>query len=81
MEEQVNKRMDIKGEVCPYTLVKAKLGMESIGVGEILEILLDNPEAVKSIPQAMVSYGQQVLKVEKISETDWVIQVQKIRED
>jgi len=81
MEKQINKRIDIRGEVCPYTLVKAKLRIESIGVGDVLEILLDNPEAVKSIPHAMAGYGHQVVKVEKVSETDWFIQVQKSTED
>lgn len=78
---KIDKKLDIRGEVCPYTLVKSKLGMESIEVGEVLEILLDYPEASQSIPKAMHNYGHTVLKVEKINPKEWVIQVKKEVED
>ncbi len=78
---KVDKRLDIKGAVCPYTLVKSKLAIENIEVGQVLEILLDYPEASESIPKAMVNYGHTVLKVEKINDTDWIIQVKKGVED
>ncbi len=77
----IDKKLNIKGVVCPYTLVKSKLAMEELGVGQILEILLDYPEAADSIPKAMLNYGHTVLKVEKISSTDWIIQVRKEVED
>ncbi len=82
MEEiKIDKRLNIKGVVCPYTLVKSKLAMEELNVGQILEILLDYPEAADSIPKAMLNYGHMVLKVEKINSTDWIIQVRKEVED
>jgi tRNA 2-thiouridine synthesizing protein A len=57
--------------------VKAKLAIESMEVGQTLEILLDYEEASRSIPKSMEDHGQRVLKVEKISETDWVLQIRK----
>ncbi|OGP64146.1 MAG: hypothetical protein A3K22_01360 [Deltaproteobacteria bacterium RBG_16_42_7] len=77
----IDKKLNIKGAVCPYTLVKSKLAMEEIEVGQILEILLDYPEAAQSIPKAMLNYGHSVLKVEKINSTDWIVQVRKEVED
>lgn len=76
-----DKTINIKGAVCPYTLVKSKLAIEEIEVGQVLEILLDYPEAAESIPKAMVNYGHTVLKVEKINPSDWVIQIKKEVED
>ncbi len=78
---KIDKKLDIRGEVCPYTLVKSKLGVESIDVGQIIEIILDYPEAAGSIPKAMLNYGHSVLKVEKINPKEWVIQVRKEVED
>jgi len=78
---KIDKRLNIKGVVCPYTLVKSKLAIEDIEVGEVLEILLDYPEASNSIPKAMLNYGHTVLKVEKTNSTDWVIQIRKEVED
>lgn len=80
-EHKADKHINIKGVVCPYTLVKSKLAVEDIEVGQVLEILLDWPEASESIPKAMHNYGHSVLKVEKVNDTDWVIQIKKEVED
>jgi tRNA 2-thiouridine synthesizing protein A len=72
-----DKKIDIKGLVCPYTFVKAKLAIESMEVGQVLEILLDYEEASRSIPKSMEDHGQKVLTVEKINETDWLLQIRK----
>lgn len=78
---KVDKNLDIRGVVCPYTLVKSKLAVEDVEVGQVVEILLDYPEAVTSIPKAMENYGNKVLKVEKISSTEWKILIRKEVED
>ncbi len=72
-----DKRINIKGLVCPYTFVKAKLAIESMDVGQVLEILLDYEEASRSIPKSMEDHGQKVLKVEKINESDWILLIRK----
>ncbi len=72
-----DKSINIKGLVCPYTFVKAKLAIESMEVGQILEVLLDYEEASRSIPKSMEDHGQKVLKVEKINDTDWILQIKK----
>ena len=72
-----DKKIDITGLVCPYTFVKAKLAIESMEVGQVLEILLDYEEASRSIPKSMEDHGQKVLKVEKVNESDWVLLIRK----
>ena len=72
-----DKKINIKGLVCPYTFVKAKLAIESMEVGQVLEILLDYEEASRSIPKSMEDHGQKVLKAGKINETDWVLVIRK----
>lgn len=81
MEEmRPDKSINIKGLVCPYTFVKAKLAIESMEVGQILEILLDYDEAARSIPKSMEDHGQKVLKVEKINDTDWILHIRKAKD-
>ena len=75
-----DKSINIKGLVCPYTFVKAKLAIESMEVGQILEILLDYEEASRSIPKSMEDHGQKILKVEKINDTDWILQIRKAKD-
>lgn len=73
----VDKKIDIRGLVCPYTFVKSKLAVEEMDVGQVLEIVLDYPEATDSIPKSMEDHGHKVLKVEKLNEKDWVIRIRK----
>jgi TusA-related sulfurtransferase len=79
-ELRIDKKINIKGLVCPYTFVKAKLAVEDMDVGQVIEILLDYEEASRSIPKSMEDHGQKVLKVEKINDTDWIIQIRKEKE-
>jgi tRNA 2-thiouridine synthesizing protein A len=74
---QVDKHIDIKGLVCPFTFVKSKLALEELEPGQVLEILLDFEEASRSVPKSMEEQGHQVLSVEKVSDTDWVVKVRK----
>ncbi len=75
-----DKKINIKGLVCPYTFVKSKLAVEDLEIGQVLEILLDNEEAARNIPKSMEDHGHKVLKLEKVNETDWIIQVRKDKE-
>lgn len=79
MEEEIkpDKSINIKGLVCPYTFVKAKLALEDMDVGQVLEVVLDYEEASRSIPKSMEDHGQTVLKNEKINDTDWVLMIRK----
>jgi tRNA 2-thiouridine synthesizing protein A len=79
-ETVIDKKIDIRGLVCPYTFVKSKLAIESMDVGQTLEILLDYEDASTNIPKSMQDHGQKVLKVEKINEREWIIQVRKERD-
>ena len=78
MEEIIpDKKINIKGLICPYTFVKSKLAIEDMEIGQVLEILLDYEEASRSIPKSMEDHGQKVLKAEKLNDTDWVLQIRK----
>jgi tRNA 2-thiouridine synthesizing protein A len=72
-----DKKIDIRGLVCPYTFVKAKLAIEALEIGRVLEILLDYEEASRSIPKSMEDHGQKVLRVEKVNDTDWLLVIRK----
>ena len=55
--------VDLRGVTCPMNFVKAKLALEKIGVGEILEVLLDDGEPIKNVPSSFADQGQEVLEV------------------
>ncbi|MDH3347753.1 MAG: sulfurtransferase TusA family protein [Desulfobulbaceae bacterium] len=81
MSDQVNidKELNIKGEVCPYTFVKTKLAMETLSPGQVLKIILDHDPASVNVPKSLRGEGHEVLDLSKNENDDWVIIVQKKR--
>ncbi|MCK4910897.1 MAG: sulfurtransferase TusA family protein [Thermodesulfovibrionales bacterium] len=76
-DAKYDRSIDIRGLVCPMTFVKAKLAIEDMTPGEMLEIVLDYEEASRSIPKSMKDHDHEVLKVEKVNDTDWVLLIRK----
>ncbi len=76
-EIKVDKTINIKGQVCPYTFVRSKLALEKMNLGEVLEIIVDHKPAIENVPKSMENEGQKVLMVEQLNATDWRIVVKK----
>ncbi len=55
--------IDLRGVGCPLNFVKAKLELEKLQRGAILDILLDDGEPVRNIPASFADQGQEVLEV------------------
>ena len=66
---KTDKKIDIRGVVCPYTLVKSKLAIEDMEVGHVLEILLDFPEAKDSIAKTLRDNPAFIDSVKKLART------------
>jgi tRNA 2-thiouridine synthesizing protein A len=79
-EIKVDKTLDIKGQVCPYTFVRSKLTIEKMNLGEVLEIITDHKPASENVPKSMENEGQRVLKIEQANEKEWHIFIRKDRE-
>ena len=79
-EFTVNKTIDIRGQICPYTFVRSKLAIEKMNLGEVLEIVIDHKPASENVPRSMESEGQKVLKIEQTGEKEWHVFVRKDRE-
>ncbi len=75
--EQIAESLDLKGEVCPYTFVKAKLATEEMAAGQVLRILLDHLPAVDDVPRSLATQGDEVLLVRQLNATDWEVLVKK----
>ena len=55
--------VDLRGVACPLNFVKAKLQLEKIDIGCVLEILLDAGEPVRNVPASFSQQGQEVTEV------------------
>ena len=76
----VTRTVDLKGQVCPYTFVRSKLAIEKMGLGEVLEIILDHKPAVENVPRSMENEGQKVLKIDQTGEKEWHVFIRKDKE-
>ncbi|MCP5107783.1 MAG: sulfurtransferase TusA family protein [bacterium] len=76
------KKIDLKGVSCPINFVKAKLHMEQLAIGEVLEIILDDGEPVENVPESFSYEGQEVLGIEPFdNEGHFVVRVKKIKDN
>jgi TusA-related sulfurtransferase len=76
-ELQINKTVDLKGQVCPFPWVKSKKALAKMEIGQVLKVIVDHAPAVKNIPRYFGEEGQSILSVDKINELDWQIIVKK----
>lgn len=79
-EIKIDKTLDIKGQICPYTFVRAKLAIEKMNLGEVLEIVIDHQPASVNLPRSMENEGQKILKIDQSGEKEWRIFVRKDKE-
>lgn len=80
MAEAPHKQLDLRGEVCPYTFVKSKLLMEEMAVGELLELIVDFPPAVRNVSRSMEMEGHEVTEVREVGQRAWKILLRKGRD-
>jgi TusA-related sulfurtransferase len=76
-DASADKRLDLSGEVCPYTFVKSKLAMEAMAAGEVIRITLDNSESASNVPRSIELEGHEVLSVDQLEPSVWTVTVRK----
>ncbi len=57
--------LDLRGVKCPMNFVRAKLELEKMKIGEILDILLDDGEPIRNVPASFREEGQDVMDIKK----------------
>jgi TusA-related sulfurtransferase len=55
--------VDLTEDVCPYTIVKSKLALESMAEGQVLSVLVADAESAQALPLNLAYDGHEVLAV------------------
>lgn len=71
--------VDLRGVACPTNFVKAKLALEMVDAGEVVEFLLDDGEPVKNVPRSLKSEGHKLLGL-KEADGYYVLTLEKAEE-
>ena len=69
--------LDLVGELCPFTFVRAKLALEALPIGARLRVIVDHEPAIRNIPRSAAEWGQEILGVAPLSPTTWAIDLRK----
>lgn len=64
--------LDVRGEICPYPMLKAVEAMERLPEGEALEVITDHAPALESIPTQAKRRGFSV-EIEQTGSPEWRI--------
>ena len=61
-----DEKIDLRGVLCPINFVKTKLMLEMMDSGQILEVILDDVEPIRSVPRSIKEEGHKIIKVENM---------------
>lgn len=73
MDSDINKKIDLHGVACPMNFVKTKAALSALVAGELLEVILDEGDAILNVPRSIKEEGHQVVQVENLGETFRVV--------
>ena len=76
-EIKANAFVDITDVVCPITFVKAKVAIEELETGEILEIKMNEGEPLQNVPRSFKDEGHKVIRVVNNNDGTYNIFVEK----
>ena len=75
---RVDREINLKGEVCPYTFLKSLLALEEMEVGQVLRVIVDYLPSVENVPRSLKNEGHEIVEVAQINDTEWAITIRKL---
>lgn len=69
MEFEIDKTLDARGLSCPMPSVKTALALEQMGIGEVLEVLTDDPVSKRDLPVWAEATGNKHLGIKEEEKT------------
>lgn len=70
-------RLDLRGEICPFTLVRTKKELKKISTGERLLVMVDYPASVNEISTWAKEVGHRVIEIRKMGGLLWEMLMEK----
>jgi len=70
------RQLDVRGEICPYPMMRAVEALKKLPEGEGLEVLTDHPPALSTIPWEAAKLGYEA-RLEAAGPSEWRIILQR----
>jgi tRNA 2-thiouridine synthesizing protein A len=61
----INRKLDCLGLFCPEPIFQTRLEMDQLQIGEILEVIADDPAAEEDIKRLVKTLGQELIEFSK----------------
>jgi TusA-related sulfurtransferase len=71
-EERMTKSIDVRGEICPYPMLKTSEVLKKLTPEEPLEVLTDHAPALTTIPWEAAKHGRRAT-IERVGRSEWRI--------
>ncbi len=65
MKTKANRTLDCIGLYCPEPVFKTRLELDELNVGEVLEVVADDPAAEEDIRSLVKNLGHELLEIRK----------------
>ncbi len=72
-----NITKDFRGVKCPINFAKTKIELAAMNKDEILEIFIDDGNAIENLPDSVAKEGHKILAKEEEATGGWKITIQK----
>jgi TusA-related sulfurtransferase len=69
-------RLDLRGVKCPLNWAHAKVRLERMARGQVLELILDDPRGARDIPRAAEAEGYVVTELVALEGT-WRLRIER----
>ena len=66
--EEIADSLDLKGVACPFNYVHAKIRLETMQLGQLLEITIDDGEPIENVPKSLTNDGHEVIDTKKVGQ-------------
>lgn len=77
---RIDDTVDITDKVCPLTFVKAKVAIDELEDGEVIEIRMNDGEPVQNVPRSIKEEGHQILKLVNNEDGTYNLIVKKVED-
>lgn len=76
-DKKVDAFVDICDVVCPITFVKAKIAIEELENGQVLEVRMNEGEPIQNVPRSFKDEGHKVTQVINNNDGTFTVLVEK----
>jgi TusA-related sulfurtransferase len=70
-------KLDLRGVKCPLNWAHAKVRLEQMARGEVLELMLDDPRGFRDIPRAAEAEGYAMLAGETRADGTFILKIER----